>query len=89
MGAGHGSRACRGSKDIVPGLPAGTRYVQKAGGGGGYGDPRRRPAALVAREVGDGVIGVKAARDVYGVALLPGGFDVDEFETERLRAAAK
>ncbi|MDQ8033775.1 5-oxoprolinase [Bordetella genomosp. 1] len=37
-------------------------------GGGGYGDPRERPAALLARDVRDGKVSTAAARDVYGQA---------------------
>ncbi len=39
-------------------------------GGAGYGDPRRRPADLVARDVADGCVSEDAARDVYGTALI-------------------
>jgi len=76
------------SKDIVRDLPEGTRYVQRAGGGGGWGDPRLRPASLVAREVANGVTSADAARRLYGVALRQGTFDVDEAATTRLRGCA-
>jgi N-methylhydantoinase B len=76
------------SKDLVVGLPARTIYVQEAGGGGGYGDPRKRPAALVAREVRDQVISVEAARRDYGVVVRPGSFEVDEPATAQLRREA-
>jgi len=75
------------SKDLVVGVPAGTEYVQEAGGGGGYGDPKRRPAARVAREVRDGIISVAAARDAYGVAVDPDTFELLEAETAELRKA--
>ncbi len=74
------------SKDLLRDVPAGTVYLQEAGGGGGYGDPRQRPAPKVREEVADGIISVAAARDVYGVALVPGTLDLDEAETARLRA---
>jgi 5-oxoprolinase (ATP-hydrolysing)/N-methylhydantoinase A len=38
-------------------------------GGAGYGDPRRRAADLVARDVADGCVSEDAARDVYGAVL--------------------
>ena len=44
------------SKDLVRGVPKGTLYVQHAGGGGGYGDPRLRPREKVREEVRNGVI---------------------------------
>jgi N-methylhydantoinase B len=75
------------SKDLVAGVPAGTLYVQEAGGGGGYGDPRGRPVARVREEVEDGVVSVEAARDAYGVVFRAGTTDVDEDATARLRAA--
>ncbi len=75
------------SKDLVSDVPAGTLYVQEAGGGGGYGDPLERPAEQVRREVEDGIVTREAARDAYGVALHPGTTRIDEEETARLRGA--
>jgi N-methylhydantoinase B len=54
------------SKDLVPGVPKGTLYVQHAGGGGGTGDPRKRPADKVRDEVANGVISRRMAQTVYG-----------------------
>jgi N-methylhydantoinase B len=73
------------SKDIVDDVPAGTIYVQQAGGGGGYGSPHERPADTVAREVRDGIISAAAAREHYGVAVEPVSFELDAAETARLR----
>lgn len=73
------------SKDLVPGVPAGTIYVQEAGGGGGHGDPRRRPAERVREEVRDGIISVAAARESYGVVVDPETFELELEETARLR----
>ena len=73
------------TKDHVRGVPEGTLYVQEAGGGGGYGPPKERPADLVAREVRDGIVSVAAARDAYGVAVDPQTFALDAAETARLR----
>ena len=53
-------------KDLVRGVPAGTLYVQHAGGGGGYGDPKKRPVEKVREEVRDGVVSNRAARQAYG-----------------------
>ncbi|GIK97779.1 MAG: 5-oxoprolinase [Alphaproteobacteria bacterium] len=55
------------NKDLITGVPAGTRYHQQAGGGGGYGDPRRRSRAKLREEVRDGVISEEAARRLYGL----------------------
>lgn len=54
------------NKDLITGVPRGTIYHQQAGGGGGYGDPRRRDRAKLAAEVRDGVISPEQARAVYG-----------------------
>ncbi len=73
------------SLDLIANVPRGTRYHQLAGGGGGYGNPRRRPAELVAAEVRNGVISIRAARDAYGVAVDEKTFAVDERATLSLR----
>ncbi|APH73505.1 hydantoinase [Aquibium oceanicum] len=56
-------------------------------GGGGYGNPKSRPAEKVARDVGLGRITAERARAVYGVVLGKDG-SIDPEETARLRAAA-
>jgi len=73
------------SLDIITEIPKGTIYHQLAGGGGGYGDPRKRSAELVAAEVRNGVISVESARDLYGVAVDTEDFAVDPATTGRLR----
>jgi N-methylhydantoinase B len=73
------------SKDLVPDVPAGTLYVQEAGGGGGFGDPYQRRAEEVAREVRDEITSPLAAREVYGVSVDPETFECDTEETTRLR----
>ena len=75
------------SKEIVRGIPAGTVFHQRAGGGGGYGPPMERPAALVAEEVRDGILSAEAARDIYGVAVDPETLALDPEATGRLRAS--
>ena len=39
------------------------------GGGGGWQDPRTRPAEWVLEDVIDGFVSIEAARDHYGVAV--------------------
>jgi len=82
---GRVSRAT--TKDHIKDVRAGTLYVQQAGGGGGYGPPRERPAEIVAREVRDEIISAAAARERYGVAVDPVTFKLDLEETARLRAS--
>lgn len=75
------------SKEIVRGIPAGTVFHQRAGGGGGYGPPMERPAALVAEEVRDGILSAEAAREIYGVAVDPETLALDPEATGKLRAS--
>ncbi len=82
-----GSERVPKSKEIVRNIPPGTVFRQRAGGGGGYGPPRERPAELVAEEVQDGVISPQAARDVYGVAVDPETLELDREATAALRRA--
>jgi N-methylhydantoinase B len=53
-------------------------------GGGGYGDPHKRPAQRVADDVARELVSKESARDHYGVALKADG-TVDAVETARLR----
>ena len=73
------------SLDLIRGVPRGTVYRQLAGGGGGYGDPKERPAETVAREVRNGVVSIQAARDGYRVVVDEGTFELDEEATLGLR----
>ncbi len=75
------------NKDLITGVPKGTRYYQVATGGGGYGDPRKRPAKVVAAEVRNGVVSRAAAEELYGVVVDEASFEVDEAATAALRRA--
>lgn len=77
------------SLDLITGVPRGTIYHQLAGGGGGYGDPKKRPAELVAREVRNGIISPQAARDIYGVVVDQQTWTVNRDETARLRGGSQ
>ncbi len=74
-----------GSKEIVERIPQGTVCVSRNGGGGGYGDARRRPAELVLAEVRDGLLSRQAAERDYGVVVAEDGRTIDEQATARLR----
>ena len=56
-------------------------------GGGGFGDPRQRDAALVARDVRLGYVSIDSARREYGVAFRADG-TIDEAVTAELRRSA-
>ncbi|HAK54181.1 MAG: hydantoinase B/oxoprolinase family protein [Vicinamibacterales bacterium] len=75
------------SKEIVAAVPAGTGYVQQAGGGGGFGPPHERPAETVRREVADELISIDAAGSAYGVVIDSESGQVLEAETAARRAA--
>lgn len=55
------------SKDIWNDIPHGTLYHQIAGGGGGYGNPKKRDKSKVMSDLKNGVISKKAAKDIYGL----------------------
>jgi N-methylhydantoinase B len=73
------------TKDLVEEVPEGTIYYQEAGGGGGYGSPKKRPIDLVQKDVRNGIISVKSAREDYGVVIDPVTFAVDTEATKALR----
>jgi len=54
-------------------------------GGGGYGNPHRRPVERVQDDVVNGLVSVEKAREDYGVVIDPASFAVNETETARLR----
>ena len=66
-----------------------ARLVVSSPGGGGFGSPLARDPERVLRDVRDGVVSAKAAREHYGVVLAPGGRRVDAQATARRRAVAR
>lgn len=69
-------------------IAKGGRVRLESPGGGGWGDPMRRAPSAVARDVANGLVGVDAAREAYGVAVDARGV-LDEAETARLREGAR
>jgi N-methylhydantoinase B len=65
-------------------IAPGEAVVILTGGGGGYGDPLERDAALVAQDVREGYVGAASAERDYGVVLAANGA-ADIAATERLR----
>ena len=68
-------------------VPAGERLLLQLPGGGGMGDPAARDAALVARDVRDGLVSVAAARTAYRVVVDALG-TLDAAATATLRGGA-
>jgi N-methylhydantoinase B len=75
------------SKDQDIRIKAGDRVRVSTPGGGGYGDPRRRDPALVARDVQRGYYTREQARELFGVALSESG-EVDGAATLQLRGGS-
>jgi N-methylhydantoinase B len=65
-------------------VPLNSQAIVRTGGGGGWGDPLERDAALVAADAAEGLISRRAARELYGV-VLQGSMSLDESATQRLR----
>jgi N-methylhydantoinase B len=63
----------------------GTRIVLKTAGGGGYGPPGERAPEKVLRDVEQGLISVRRAREEYGVVIREHPLRIDEDETAQLR----
>ncbi|TMJ87767.1 MAG: hypothetical protein E6G78_10510 [Alphaproteobacteria bacterium] len=61
-----------------------SQAIVRTGGGGGWGDPLERVAAMVVEDVAEGLISRQAARKLYGV-ILRGNMSLDESATARLR----
>jgi N-methylhydantoinase B/oxoprolinase/acetone carboxylase alpha subunit len=59
------------------------------GGGGGYGDPIDRDPSLVIKDLDEGIISHRAAREIYRVAYTEETLLVDEEETKALRKAER
>src|SRR5262249_16570509 len=75
------------AKVLVAQLAAGDAYRMRSGGGGGYGDPHARPAAVVAEGGREGDGSGKAAEGLYGVGV--GGVALGGEEKGRRRLRGK
>ena len=65
-------------------LRPGDAFRLVAGGGGGFGNPKERPIAMVAEDVAEGYVSLGTAQKIYKVAIGHDG-EADEAETRRLR----
>lgn len=64
----------------------GEIFMFESTGGGGWGDPRKRPVDKVLDDVLDEYISIEAAHDHYGVVIDPASMTIDHKATEALRA---
>jgi N-methylhydantoinase B len=77
LAGGHSGASARsvirradGSEEVIPSkitttLGKGDRLLVETAGGGGYGDPRRRPAEPVAADTRNGKVSTEAAEAIY------------------------
>jgi N-methylhydantoinase B len=75
------------AKVLVAQVKAGDAFRLRSGGGGGYGSPLARPTDDVRNDVRQGYVSVEDAAALYGVAIDPETFEVDEEATKRLRVS--
>jgi N-methylhydantoinase B len=73
------------SKEVIRDIPKGTTFHEIAGGGGGYGNPHKRPIEKVIKDVRNGVVSIEKAKEDYGVVIDPHTLRVNEIETSKLR----
>ena len=73
------------AKEIIRDIPQHTVFNEKAGGGGGYGDPLERPVERVLDDVRNEMVSVRSAREDYGVVIDKATLEVDEEATRSLR----
>jgi N-methylhydantoinase B/oxoprolinase/acetone carboxylase alpha subunit len=69
------------------GFKPGESFVFHSGGGGGWGDPLERDAALVAEDVRNEIVSREQAEAQYGV-ILSDGLELDEQATAQRRDGA-
>lgn len=68
-------------------IPHGTRWIGVSPGGGGWGDPLRRPIEQVVEDVRDELYSAERAPEIYGVVFKDGpGFVMDPDATAERRA---
>lgn len=65
---------------------AGETFMFESTGGGGWGNPKKRPASDVLDDVLDEYITIESAKTHYGVVIDPQTLKIDEAATSRLRA---
>lgn len=57
------------SKDMIHGIPNNTLYYQIAGGGGGFGNPKKREKEKVLQDLKNEVISKATAKNIYGCKI--------------------
>ena len=70
---------------ITTTLTKGDKLIIVTPGGGGWGDPTKRDSDAVRRDVMEGLVRPRRARDVYGVVIDPATGRVDNAATRKSR----
>ena len=73
------------AKVLTAALKQGDQFRLRSGGGGGFGDPRKRPAEKVRHDVRQKYVSIEVAREKYGVVIDPETLEIDEAATAGLR----
>jgi N-methylhydantoinase B len=71
---------------IMRPVPALSEVIIRTGGGGGWGDPFERDPDAVLIDVLEGLVGVEAAKQTYGVVIEPTAMRIDDAATRLARA---
>jgi N-methylhydantoinase B len=74
------------AKVLVAALKAGDAFRLRSGGGGGYGEPRKRSPKLVLEDVRQGYVSIDAAKELYAVVIDAQTLAIDWAATDELRA---
>ena len=61
-------------------------FINRSGGGGGWGNPHQRDPLHVLSDVRNGFVSERSAREDYGVVINTESWSVDEEATAALRA---
>lgn len=67
-------------------IRSGDVFTMRAGGGGGYGDPKKRPLGRVLEDVHNGYVSLHEAERSYGVIIDQSSMTVDEEATLKCRS---
>ncbi len=73
------------TKEIIRNIPPHTVFNEKAGGGGGYGNPFDRPAEKVLEDVRNDLVSVHSAEHDYGVVIKESTLEINHEATRKLR----
>lgn len=77
------------AKENIEGIPPGSVFHKRAGGGGGFGPPEERPMEIVWDDVRNGFVSVESAKEDYGVVVDAESMQLDVGATEALRKSRR